>query len=190
MIQSGELGKLLTISGTVWQGWGPGTAGTWRQQPDVSGGGFLFDTGAHLLNTVTDLAGEDFSEVAAWLNNYGRPVDILGTVMARTTSGVMITLHACGETIRTCQSNVLVFGSKAIIRTGVWGERLEMHRDGEQDYQPVAVPASLGVWQQFLAVREGAMANPCPPEVGLRMARLWDAVKESAAHNGQPVRCT
>ena len=25
----------------------------------LSGGGFLFDTGAHMLNTVADLAGED-----------------------------------------------------------------------------------------------------------------------------------
>ena len=37
------------------------TAGTWRQDPALSGGGFLFDTGAHMLNTVADLAGEDFT---------------------------------------------------------------------------------------------------------------------------------
>ncbi len=39
--------------------------------PALSGGGFLFDTGAHMLNTVSDLAGEGFSEVAAWLENDG-----------------------------------------------------------------------------------------------------------------------
>jgi hypothetical protein len=52
----------------------------------------------------------------------------------------------------------------------------------------VKLPASLGVWEQFLAVREGRMANPCPPEVGLRMARLWDAIVASAAQGGQPVK--
>jgi predicted dehydrogenase len=189
MVHSGDLGELVTISGVVWQGWKTGTTGTWRQQPKVSGGGFLFDTGAHLLNTVTDLAGQDFAEVSAWFDNRGAPVDILGTVMARLKSGAMVTLHACGDTIRVCQSDVRVFCSKAILRTGVWGERLEMQRDGDPDLKPVAVPASLGVWQQFLAVRNGTLVNPCPPEVGLRMSRLWDAIKESAAKHGQPVRC-
>ena len=55
--------------------------------------------------------------------------------------------------------------------------------------QKVPVPASLGVWEQFLAVRRGQMPNPSPPEIGLRMARLWDAIKASAAQNGAPVKC-
>jgi hypothetical protein len=99
-------------------------------------------------------------------------------------------LHACGETIPTCQSDVRVFGSHAIVRTGVWGERLEMMRVGEPELKSVDVPASLGVWQQFMAVRGGDLANPCPPEVGLRMSTLWDAIKQSAANNGQPVKCS
>ena len=37
--------------------------------------------------------------------------------------------------------------------------------------------------------RRGELPNPCPPEVGLRMAILWDAIKESAAQNGRPVSC-
>jgi hypothetical protein len=48
----------------------------------------------------------------------------------------------------------------------------------------------LGVWEQFMAVREGKLENPCPPEVGLRMTRLWDAIKASAAQNGAPVDCS
>ena len=46
----------------------------------------------------------------------------------------------------------------------------------------------MGQWEQFLNVRAGKMANPCPPEIGLRMARLWDAVQASAAQGGQPVQ--
>ncbi len=29
--------------------------------------------------------------------------------------------------------------------------------------------------------------NPSPPEVGLRMARLWDAIRESSARGGAVV---
>jgi predicted dehydrogenase len=187
MLRSGELGQLLSISATVWQDWGPGTVNTWRQQPPVSGGGFLFDTGAHMLNTVVDLAGEEFVEVAAWLDSHGRPVETMGIVIGRLASGGMVTLHGCGEAIPSCSSAIYVFCSKATLRTGIWGEFLDMQRSGEKKFRKVPVPASLGVWEQFLAVRDGKMANPCPPEVGLRMAFLYDAIQASAAKNGMPV---
>ena len=188
MLRAGELGKLLSISATVWQDWDIGTRNTWRQDPRLSGGGFLFDTGAHMLNTVADLAGEDFVEVAAWLDNCGRPVDILGVVIGRLKSGAMVTMHGCGQTSRhVCASDVRVFCTGGILRTGVWGERLELQREGEPDLKPVELPPSRGQWETFLAVRAGRIPNPCPPEVGLRMARLWDAIKASAARNGAPV---
>ena len=47
---------------------------------------------------------------------------------------------------------------------------------------------SRTVWEQFLAVRAGLEPNPSPPEVGLRMARLWDAIKASSASGGNMVR--
>jgi predicted dehydrogenase len=188
LLRSGEFGRLLTISGVVWQNWGPNTAGTWRQQPALSGGGFLFDTGAHLLNTIADLAGEDFAEVAAWLDHNGRPVETLAVVMGRLKSGTLVSFHACGEAVPSCSSDIRVFCEKAIVHTGMWGERLEIQYAGEPP-APIPVPASLGVWEQFLAVRAGGIANPSPPEVGLRMAKLWDAIQASAAQRGIPVQC-
>jgi predicted dehydrogenase len=189
MLRAGELGDLLSISGTVWQRWGPGTHGKWRQDLAVSGGGFMFDTGAHLLNTVADLAGEPFVEVAAWTDNHGRPVETLAAVIARLASGALVSLHGCGETVRTCRSDIRLFCTEGILRTGAWGRWLEVQRAGEPDFVPVTLPASLGVWEQFLAVRKGAMPNPCPPEVGLRMAHLYDAIQASAAQDGVPVTC-
>ncbi len=189
MLQQGKLGKLISISATVWQDWGPGTEGSWRQQPAISGGGFLFDTGAHMLNTVVDLAGEEFSEVAAFLDDCGRPVETLGVVIARLKSGGLVSLHGCGEAIQSCSSSVYVFTSGSILRTGIWGEFLEVQKNGQSSFRKVRVPQHMGVWQQFLDVRAGRMANPCPPEVGLRMARLYDAIRLSASKNGQPVPC-
>jgi len=188
-MRAGKFGPILNISATVWQNWGPNTSGTWRQFPEIAGGGFLFDTGAHMLNTVADLAGEDFVEVAAWLDNFRRPVDTRGVVIGRLASGALVTMNACGEAIPSCASDVRVFCSHAILHTGIWGEYLNVQRHGSAQLRKVHVPPSLGVWEQFLDVRAGKMANPCPPEVGLRMARLWDAVRVSAAANGAPVPC-
>ena len=98
-------------------------------------------------------------------------------------------MNGCGDAIKSCHSDVCVFCSGAILRTGVWGERLQLQRDGQEEVLPVWVPASLGQWEQFLRMRRGELPNPCPPEVGLRMARLWDAIQESARQGGKPVRC-
>ena len=87
MLRNNELGAILTISGMAWENWRTPNIGTWRQMPEVAGGGFFFDTGAHMLNTIADLAGEDFVEVAAWLDNRGVPVDILGVVIGTAAFG-------------------------------------------------------------------------------------------------------
>ena len=187
MLRNGNIGKIKTISGVVWQNWGVNTVNTWRQIPAIAGGGFLFDTGAHLLNTTVDLAGEDVAEVAAYLDNQGRAVETLGVVIARLKSGVLVSLHGCGEAMPSCHSDIRVFGDKGILYTGVWGEKLQVQYDGDTPPATVETAASMGVWEQFLGVRQGA-ANPCPPEVGLRKARLWDAIQLSAAKGGSAVK--
>jgi predicted dehydrogenase len=184
--QSGKLGQLQSINALVWQNWGQFTEGTWRQNLAESGGGFLFDTGAHMLNTVVDLAGEGFIEVSAWLENNGRPVDTRAVINGRLASGALVSLHASGETIPSCASDIYAFYTKAILRTGIWGERLEIQFTGESDFSDITVPSSMGVWEQFLAVLNGKIPNPSPPEVGLRMANLYEAIKISAEDGGKP----
>ncbi len=188
LVASGKVGGILTVDAVVWQDWRRNTAGTWRQDPAMSGGGFLFDTGAHMLNTVADIAGEDVAELTAWLENDGEPVDIRAVVMARLRSGALVTMNGCGGAIPSIGSEIRVFCERATLRTGVWGERLEIQRAGAKRLTAVRSVASRTVWEQFLAVRAGREPNPSPPEVGLRMARLWDAIRESSARGGAVVR--
>ncbi|MCD4687383.1 MAG: Gfo/Idh/MocA family oxidoreductase [Anaerolineae bacterium] len=188
MLREGTLGTLRSISATIWQGWHSAQTDTWRQDPEIAGGGFMFDTGAHMLNTVADLADQDFVEVAAWLDPLDKPVDIMGTVMAKLASGAVVTMHGCGSTIRTCKSDIRVYGTKAILITGAWGEQLKMQKHGNKTFRNVKVEASKGPWGTFLQVRSGQLENLSPPEVGLRMAKLWDAIKASAAQGGAVVK--
>jgi predicted dehydrogenase len=191
VLRSGELGRINSISATVWQNWYGNTIGTWRQIPEISGGGYMFDTGAHMLNTVVDLAGEPAVEVMAILDNREAPVDVLGMAMARLKSGALLSLHGSGDTLpkkaNSMGSDVRVFCTEGQVYTGVWGERLEIQRADESTTSPVAVPASTGAWEQFLRVRAGEIENPCPPQVGLRMALLWDAIQASSRAGGTPV---
>ena len=187
MIRDGDIGELISISATVWQNWATNTANTWRQRFELSGGGFLFDTGAHMLNTVVDLAGQDFVEVAAMTRSGVPGIEYTGTIIGRLESGALVTMHGCGETIESCESEVRVFGTRKFLRTGVWGKTLEIQTDGVAETTTFQKRKPTDVWEQFELVRNGSIENPCPPEIGLRMARLWDAIRESSARGGQPV---
>jgi hypothetical protein len=110
--------------------------------------------------------------------------------MARIASGALITMNACGRAIPSLGSDIRVFCERATLRTGMWGERLEIQRAGEEQLSPVASVVPGTVWEQFLDVHAGRIPNPSPPEIGLRMAHLWDAIRASAAAGGAVVRPT
>jgi predicted dehydrogenase len=179
LIKQGAIGRVTAVAGWVHQQWKRGTTGTWRQNPALSGGGFLFDTGSHMVNTIVDIVGEDIVEVSAVLDNCGTPVEINAAVGARSRSGVMISICAAGNSIQ-CVSDIMVCGEEGVIQTGIWGERLNLKTLKQPAFEPVKLEPSEGVWGQFVKVRNGRMKNPCPPEVGLRFAKLMDMVYASA----------
>jgi predicted dehydrogenase len=188
MRQAGELGRLLGISATLWEGWAAHNVGTWRQVPEIAGGGYLFDAGAHMVNAVAELAGEEFTEVAAWLDHNGRPVETRASVMCRTTSGALVTMHAMGEACHTVGADVHAFYTEATIHADAWGRRMAIQRRGETAPTPLDLPDAPIAWDQFMAVRRGELANPGPAENGLRVVRLWEAIVASAAQGGRPVK--
>ena len=126
--------------------------------------------------------------MAAWLDNHDRPVDITGTVMARLASGAFVTLAGCGATVDSCASDVRVFCTEGILRTGVWGERLELQRPGETDLAPVEVPPSHGAWEQFLLVRGGRMAESIAARSGAAHGATVGHDPAVGRAGGRPVR--
>jgi predicted dehydrogenase len=186
MLRAGELGNCSTSTASSGRTGTPGPptpGGSSRKWQAAVSCRYRAHAQHHLRSGRRGLA-----EVTAWLDNRGRPVDIRGVVMGRLASGVMVTINACGDAIPGCESEILVFCTQAIVRTGQWGERLDIRRAGRKRFSKVDLPPMRGAWEQFILVRNGEIPNPCPPEVGLRMARLWDAIRASAAQQGTPVR--
>ena len=182
----GDFGDLVSVNASIWEGWKTSYAGQWKQNPAISGGGFMFDTGAHMMNTVCVLVDSEFERLSAYSNNRGIAVDLATAVAARLSNGALVTFNAAGEGPPGCESAITLFYSKAIIRIDAWGKWREISLDG------VVHPREEGEirdtpMQTFQAVREGRIDNPSTVANGLRFARLWDAIKLSAARDGEAV---
>lgn len=184
--QTGEFGDLVSVSATIWEGWKNSYTGNWKQVPEISGGGFMFDTGAHMMNTVCVLADSPFTRLSAYMDNRGIAVDLAAAVAGRLENGALVTLNAAGEGPEGCASSITFFYSKAIVAIDAWGGWRQISRDGVAGQRETQETRATPM-QTFLAVRSGALDNPSTVANGVRFARLWDAIKASAAQDGMPV---
>ena len=198
LIRSGKLGRVLKISVEIHQNWLDLHSDEWRVESRLAGGGHLFDTGSHAINAINVLAPEELASVSAIFDNYGGSVEVNASVMGSLTSGIQVTISACGNTIPSCASEVKVYCSDGIIRTTVWGDSLEILREQpeewrltassqEQGWTPVHLRESPGMWEEFVLHLKGLRENPSPPQLGLKAAEVWESIKNSASNGGAKV---
>lgn len=179
-IARGRAGEITSIVAYVAQGfWKDFCTGTWRTNPRLSGGGQLYDTGSHLLNSFLWLKDDPMVEVSAFVDKRGMKVDIISVVCVRFKSGTLATIMVSAEAAARETNNIILFGTKATIETGIWGQCASV-RDGKDKPIRLALPKRPSLQQHFVDVLRGKRENPCPPLYGLRLALLCDAIYRSA----------
>lgn len=178
-------GALVSINAAIWEDWADKYQGHWKQIPEISGGGFMFDTGAHMMNTVSKITSKPFSRISAIMHNHGFPVDVVTTVSGELNDGTLFNLHACGRSIR-CVSRIECYFPQAIVRICAWGRWMEIE-DAQGKVVRKEQEAANNLMNVFMQVRTGEIDNPSDVQQGLRMAQLWDAIKLSASQHGVPV---
>ncbi|RKP48887.1 gfo/Idh/MocA family oxidoreductase [Cohnella endophytica] len=95
-IARGEIGKLTSITASLYQEWRQGTPGTWRQNPALSGGGFLMDSGSHIIDVLLWTTGLTPIEVKPQLHQHGSPVEIDTFTSIRFAEGAVAGLNLVG----------------------------------------------------------------------------------------------
>jgi hypothetical protein len=100
--------------------------------------------------------------------------------------GALLTLNAAGDGPPGCASHITFFYTRAIVRIDAWGAWREIAAAGIPGFRE-EVEITDNPLKSFLAIRAGRAENLSTVEAGLRFARLWDAVKASAARGGEPV---
>lgn len=186
-IASGELGAVTFISALQCQQWKKGTAGSWRQDLGLSGGGQINDSGSHLLDIILWVSGLTVAEVAAFMDNCGTPVDINSAVTMRFTSGAQGTISVIGDAPTWheditiwCERGVFFYRNGRLEFCDAEGKRTPLEKEG--------LPAGQNIDQNFIGAIRGENAVAAPPICGLRTIELTEAAWKSAAQNGAPVK--
>ena len=185
LIASGELGEIYLVTGVCTQNWVRVVGGTWRTTKALSGGGNMYDSGAHMFNAMLYLSGLSASEVFAFVDNKGQEVDIVGSVALRLSGGALGSATVSGDAT-AMEQGIYIQGTKGAVKTSIYGGSLQ-HWQGKELVKYPVVPPTPSLQQNFIDCIRGAATTPSPAILGLRQARLMDAIYESAEKNA-PVK--
>ena len=187
LVRNQELGRLETVSCWLAQDWRRRTAGTWRQQPELSGGGQMYDSGAHMFNSLVWTLEREIDTVFAFTDNLDTRVDINGTVNVRFVDGVLATVCIVGNCASHGAGMYLSFDGGRVEVDGWNGTWLRVFdSDGQIKYPSIPGKAETPN-DNFINAILGRDEPMTSPANGIIQSELMDAVYESA-RTGQPVR--
>lgn len=177
-IEEGQLGEVTFVSALQCQGWKKGTAGTWRQIPELSGGGQLNDSGSHLIDIIlwtTDLA---VNEVHSYIDDCGTPVDINSALSIKFKNGAQGTVSVVGDSTCGWYEDFTIWGERGVLfyRNGAL---THCGPDGQM-FQPQDLPEEGNPDRNLIDAILGRDIVWAPPICGLRVIELTEAAWESA----------
>lgn len=172
MIDSGDFGDVQFVSALQCQDWKRATAGTWRQQPSISGGGQLNDSGSHLLDIIMWMTGLRVESVFALVDYLGAPVDINSALALRFHGGAEGTISVVGEA-PIWWEDITIWGTKAafFLRNG----KLSVKPYRADAFEPTSLPQSSDPDRNFVEAILGKADVESTPEGAMRVIELTQA---------------
>ena len=183
-IASGEFGQVQFINALQQQGWAKGTKGSWRQDPALSGGGQINDSGSHLLDIVLWTTGLAPDKVAAFIDNRGTPVDINSALTIKFTNGAQGTISVVGDAAGWYEDITIWCDNGSFYVRNVSGFQVQGTDGKTFSPEPADMPAGSDVDTNFIHTIEGTEEIAAAPVNGLRTIELTEAAWESGAAGG------
>ncbi len=189
LIRKQSFGRLHQLCGWLTQNWLELTLDTWRQKPELSGGGMAYDSGAHLLNSVCWTVESPVAEVHALIDNRGAPVDINASINIRFENGVFAALAICGDCTGTSSHLTYAFADGRVDIDGWDGQWIKVFKDRDEVKNP-PLPKVSGQGSpndNFIDAVRGLAEPLTNPQNGIIHSELMDAIYESA-QTGRPAQ--
>jgi predicted dehydrogenase len=184
-IASGDFGKVQFVSALQCQNWKRSQAGTWRQDPALSGGGQLNDSGSHLLDIILWVTGLSVESVSAFIDNLGTPVDINSALSLKFRGGALGNISIVGDS-PDWHEDITIWCENGIffMRNG----KLQVCDGAANRYSFDQMRGGSFPDKNFLDAIKGRDTVQAPFTCGLRVIELTEAAWKSAAKGGIPVQ--
>jgi len=189
-IRSGGFGKLELVTGYITQNWAPRTVGKWRQEPELSGGGQAYDSGAHLLNSLCWSVESNIDEVYALIDNCGTKVDVNSSINIRFENGVIAGIVISGNCPSPGGTHMVFIFDGGRVEIDGWGGGWIRVFEGDKRVEnpPITEDMSAGSADKNFIDAILGRAEPRTSAVnGIIQCELMDAIYESA-RTGTPAK--
>jgi predicted dehydrogenase len=178
-IASGEIGKLTSVTASLYQEWRQGTPGSWRADPALSGGGFLMDSGSHIIDVLLWTTGLTPVEVKPQLHMHGATVEIDTFTSIRFAEGAVAGLNLVGYA--PCWHETFVFCGED---GGIFYDngKITLRRLGQESIVPELPKQATNQDKSFIDAILGRHEVLVPGEFALKVVKLSEMIYQAAGY--------
>jgi predicted dehydrogenase len=185
-LEDNRHGRLELITGYLSQNWKTLTKGSWRHAPEISGGGQIVDSGAHLIHSILSLAGSSPDEVFAFSSNNDTAVDVNSVISVKFKNGVFASITIGGNSVPDGSFTAFIF-QKGRIELDAWRGEWSRETQNGKDYNELNLNSEANPDNNFIDAVIGTDTLKVGVQDGLTVAAFTDAVYRSI-QEGTPVK--
>ena len=188
LIAAGEIGQ-VTAARVSLSGLSPVNTQSWRQRPELSGGGNLVDTGSHCVDLLRYLVGE-VTQVSALVNTlaFGYAVDDTATLLLNLDNGAHAVVSSHGSTLIPDEqesSSLAIYGTGGTILSSPLHDKfsrgtLKVMNGTQQAEYHFEQSTHVPMLEAFAASVERDDPVPVTGQDGVMVSRIIAAAYESA----------
>nr|WP_285877014.1 Gfo/Idh/MocA family oxidoreductase [Fictibacillus phosphorivorans] len=182
-ISNGTIGKLTSVTASLYQDWKMLTSGTWRQDPSLSGGGMLMDSGSHIVDVLLWTTGLKPIEVESKLEQHQTPVEQDSFSTIRFEKNVVAGLNIVGNA--PCWHETYVFCGED---GGIFYDngKIVLRQNGKDPVNPELPQQKTNPDKSFIAAILGHHDVMVPGDFAKEVVKLTERIYQAAGYKAVP----
>jgi predicted dehydrogenase len=178
--EPGVIGKLSSVSANLYQEWGHLSKGTWRQEPTLSGGGMLMDSGSHIVDVLLWTTGLKPIDVKSTIETHGCLVELDSISTIRFEDNVVAGLTIIGNA--PCWHETYVFsGDQGAIFYD--NGKITIRKLGKDPIIPELPEQTTNSDKSFIGAIVGEHEVQVPGSFASEVVRLTEKIYQSAGYH-------
>ncbi|RKN72411.1 Gfo/Idh/MocA family protein [Paenibacillus ginsengarvi] len=186
-IADGVIGKLTSVTATLLQDWKDAQKGTWRQMPELSGGGMLMDSGSHIIDVLLWTTGLTPQHVAVQLECHGSPVEVDTFTSIRFAEGAIGSMNIVGlvPLAKLKETYAFIGEAGAIFYDN---GRITLQLNGQEPVEPKLPEAVTDPDRSFIDAIRGKHEVLVPAEYALKVVTFTETIYAAAGYEVVPAK--